>query len=120
MMQNDIPEANGDRTNVIDEILQHLWDRAQRAANLIRDLREENSALKNRLTELEATLQQQQALLIQRDNTVKELQEKSATLSSVDVGEGLLYLTPDEREALERQISDLIVRINAHLGSGDR
>ncbi|MBN1447200.1 MAG: hypothetical protein JXA28_04660 [Bacteroidetes bacterium] len=120
MVQNNITQPGGNAASVIETVLQELWEKAQRAADLIRELRAENNALKHRLTELEATVQEQQALLTQKDNKVKELQEKSGILASVDVGDGLLYLSPDEREALERQIGDLISRINAHLGSGDR
>ena len=119
MMPDELP-PQGTAQNSIQRALQGLWDRAQKAADLIAALRTDNSALKTRIEELETAVREQQALLTEKDHKVKELQEKSTTLSSVDVGEGLLYLSPDEREALERQIDDLIARINAHLGSDPR
>ncbi len=119
MVQDDMPQG-GSAQNAIQNALQGLWERAQKAADMIAELRTDNSALRTRVEELETAMREQQALLHEKDSKVKELQEKSATLSSVDVGEGLLYLSPDEREALERQINDLIARINAHLGSDTR
>ncbi len=120
MVQNDTPQPGGTAANAIQSALQGLWQKAQQAADRIRELREENTSLRGRLEELEATVREQEALLTEKEQKLKELQEKSATPSSVDVGDGLLYLSPDEREALERQITDLIARINAHLGSDDR
>ena len=120
MVQNDIPESGSTATNAIQSALQGLWEKAQQAADRIRDLREENTSLRGKLEELETKVREQEALLIDKEQKLKELQEKSRMPSSVDVGDGLLYLSPDEREALERQMTDLIARINAHLGSDDR
>ncbi|MCB2204285.1 cell division protein ZapB [bacterium] len=120
MVQDDMPPQGGDAQNPVQQALQGLWDRAQKAADMITELRSHNRELQARVEELETAMRDQQATLTDRDNKVKELQEKSTTLSSVDVGEGLLYLSPDEREALERQIDDLIARINAHLGTDTR
>lgn len=120
MVQDDMPPQGGGAQNAIQHALQTLWERVQNAADMISKLRADNGTLQARVEELETAMREQQALLNEKDNKVKELLEKSATLSSVDVGEGLLYLSPDEREALERQINDLIARINAHLGSDTR
>lgn len=120
MTQHEMPIQGGSAANIIQLALQGLWEKAQKAADRIKGLREENENLQQRVTELEGTVSELQSQLTEQVNYHKELKEKSATLSSVDVGDGLLYLSPDEREALERQISDLIARINAHLGSGSR
>jgi chromosome segregation ATPase len=119
MVQDDKPQGGGAQA-AIQDALQGLWERAQKAADMILQLRADNKELRTRIEELENAVQEQQALLNEKDDKVKELLDASSTLSSVDVGEGLLYLSPDEREALERQINDLIVRINAHLGSDPR
>jgi hypothetical protein len=120
MVQNDMPIPSGNTQSVIQTALKGLWDKAQKAADLIKHLREENGVLKSRLEDLEQVVREQQVQITDKDNHAKEFQEKSAALSSVDVGDGLLYLSPDEREALERQIDDLIARINTHLGSDSR
>ncbi|MDT8324444.1 MAG: hypothetical protein RRA94_10050 [Bacteroidota bacterium] len=120
MVQDDMSPQGGGAQNAVQHALKGLWERVQKAADMITQLRADNRALRARVEELETAVRDQQALLNEKDNKVKELLEKSATLSSVDVGEGLLYLAPDEREALERQINDLIARINAHLGSDTR
>ncbi|PLX27582.1 MAG: hypothetical protein C0600_10305 [Ignavibacteria bacterium] len=120
MVQNNTAQPGSNAQSIIQAALQNLWDKAQLAAELIARLRDENSNLKSRLEELETTVQEQQSRISEQDNKAKELLEKSSVLSSVDVGDGLLYLSPDEREALERQIDDLIARINAHLGSDPR
>ena len=117
MVQNNTPLPGGNAQGIIQTALQTLWEKAQLAADRIAQLREENNSLKSRVEELEATLQEQQSRISEQEHKAKELQEKSSALASVDVGDGLLYLSPDEREALERQIDDLIARINAHLGS---
>jgi chromosome segregation ATPase len=120
MVQDDMPPQGGGAQNAIHHALQTLWEHVQKAADMITRLRTENSALQARVEELETAVRDQQAVLDEKDDKMKEFAEKTSALSSVDVGEGLLYLSPDEREALERQISDLIARINAHLGSDTR
>jgi polyribonucleotide nucleotidyltransferase len=120
MVQDDKPPQGGGAQTAIQSALQGLWERAQKAADMILQLRTDNKELLARVEALEIEVQEQQTLIAEKDNKVKELLDSSAQLSSVDVGEGLLYLSPDEREALERQINDLIARINAHLGSDTR
>jgi uncharacterized protein YlxW (UPF0749 family) len=120
MVQDDMPPQGGGAQHAIPHALQNLWEHVQKAADMITRLRADNSTLQARVDELETAAREHQALLDEKDNKMKELAEQSSALSSVDVGEGLLYLSPDEREALERQINDLIARINAHLGSDTR
>ncbi len=117
MTQHELPSQGGAMQNIIQVALQGLWDRAQQAVELITRLRTENADLSRRVEELEAAQRAFEAQLAEKDNLITTLQEKKATPSSVDVGDGLLYLSPDEREALERQIGDLLRRINTHLGS---
>ncbi|MFA6234690.1 MAG: hypothetical protein WC824_10970 [Bacteroidota bacterium] len=117
MTQHEMPNQGGTNQNSIQAALQTVWDRAQKAVELITRLRSENADLVQRVDELEAAQRAFEAQLAEKDHFIFKLQEKTSSLSSVDVGDGLLYLSPDEREALERQISDLLKRINSHLGS---
>ncbi len=117
MTQHEMPAQGGTMQNIIQVALQGVWDRAQKAVELITRLRSENVDLMSRIEELETAQRAFEAQLAEKDNLINTLQENSSSLSSVDVGDGLLYLSPDEREALERQISDLLKRINTHLGS---
>jgi chromosome segregation ATPase len=117
MNHHELPSQSGAMQNVIQAALQGLWDRAQRAVALIEQLRGENRDLARRIEELEAAQRAFEAQLAEKDHLITTLQENAGMPSSVDVGNGLLYLSPDEREALERQIDDLLKRITAHLGS---
>lgn len=117
MNNQEFPLQSGTMQNVIHVALQGIWDRAQQAVDLITRLRVENASLGRRIEEMEAAHRAFEAQLAEKDHQIAELQERMATPASVDVGEGLLYLSAHEREALERQINDLITRITAHLGS---
>jgi chromosome segregation ATPase len=117
MTQHEMPNQGGTMQNIIQMALQGVWDRAQKAVELITQLRSENTDLSQRIEELEAAQRAFEAQLAEKDSLITKFQEKTSSLSSVDVGDGLLYLSPDEREALERQIGDLLKRINAHLGA---
>lgn len=117
MNHQDIPLQGGTMQNVIQAALGGLWERTQKAVELITRLRDENATLANRIEELEAAQRTFEAQLAEKDQFINTLQENTGMPSSVDVGNGLLYLSADEREALERQIDDLHKRITAHLGS---
>lgn len=117
MTQQDLSKQGTATRQTIQPLLQGLWERTQKAVELIRHLRKENKELLQRIEELEAAQQSLQAQLTDKDLQLTKLQEKTETPSSLDVGNELLYLSPDEREALERQVDDLLRRINSHLGS---
>ncbi len=117
------PETSAARhaaMNLIQAALTELWQKAQNAVAHIEELRSENTQLRVRVEELEHTLRSMQTQLTQKDQQFEDLQKRAEHSSAVEVGERLLYLSPDEREALERQIDDLLKRINAHLGSDPR
>jgi hypothetical protein len=117
MNHQDLPLQGGTMQNVIQAALAGLWDRTQKAVELITRLRDENATLVRRIEELEAAQRAFEAQLAEKEQFIKTLQENAGMPSSVDVGSGLLYLSADEREALERQIDDILKRITAHLGS---
>ena len=120
MVQNDMTIPDDDAQSATQTAVQGLFAKVQRAVELIKHLREENGLLKARLEKFEQVGNEQLVYEREKEKQTEESRVKSSAPSSVDVGDGLLYLSPDEREALERQIDDLIARINAHLGSGHR
>lgn len=123
----DIPEvhhhAESPALAGLQASIKEFRDRVTRASALISDLRRRNEELERTVTAHEHALRELQERLDEREFRIIELEEQlqgasssSPTGLSVDTVEKLLYLSPDEREALERQIGDLIARIDAHLG----
>ncbi|MCZ7555536.1 MAG: hypothetical protein M5R41_03930 [Bacteroidia bacterium] len=106
--------------NIIQAALADLWQKAKAVVAQIEALREENGQLRTRVEELELTLRTMESQLTQKEQRIEALENHPPHHTAVEVGERLLYLSPDEREALERQIDDLLKRINSHLGSDPR
>jgi hypothetical protein len=94
--------------------LRELWEKAKRINELMRGMRDEIALLREKNRNLEAQTTALAEQLHKKDEQIKDLEENSP--SHIDVGERLLYFTVDEREALERQIDDLLVKIKPHLG----
>lgn len=121
MPENEQFQARpGGALNIIQEALQELWDRAQTAAQMLAALREENAELHEENTQLRSSAAELQQKLEDTSTQLEESRSAAGLLAGIDVEERLLYLSPDEREALERQIDELLQRINTHLGSGSR
>ncbi len=123
----DIPEVHHQSENPalagLHASIKEFRDRVTRAAALIADLRRRVDELERTNTAQEAVTRELQERLDEKEFRIIELEEQVQNAGnapssglSVDTVEKLLYLSPDEREALERQISDLIARIDAHLG----
>lgn len=123
----DIPEAHHHTEHPalagLHASIKEFRDRVTRAVALISDLRRRNEELERMVASHEHAMRELQERLDEREFRIIELEEQaqrsptsSPTGLSVDTVEKLLYLSPDEREALERQIGDLIARIDAHLG----
>lgn len=87
------------------EALDELKRKLTKTVEALRRLKEENAELKEQL-----------AHAVKGDPARSSSGKGRDASGLIDVGERLLYLSPDEREALERQINDLLTRINAHLG----
>lgn len=87
------------------EALDELKRKLTKTVAALRELKEENAELKEQL-----------AHAVKGDSARSSFGKGRDASGLIDVGERLLYLSPDEREALERQINDLLTRINAHLG----
>lgn len=123
----DIPEVHHQSENPalagLHASIKEFRDRVTRAASLIADLRRRVDELERTNTAQDAVTRELQERLDEKEFRIIELEEQVQNADnapssglSVDTVEKLLYLSPDEREALERQISDLIARIDAHLG----
>ncbi len=91
----------------IQTVIEGIRERIETAADAIRSLRGKNDELGQKVRELETA----NAELAKR---IQEL-ENGRTANALDVGERLFYLSADEREALERQIDDLLSRVHSHL-----
>jgi len=96
--------------------LAELRGKVETLAEKLRLIQGEKESLMQERDSLHELGRQMELNLTEKEQTIIELQERSTLKTTVDVGERLLYLSPDEREALERQISDLLSRINVHLG----
>lgn len=123
----DIPEVHHQSENPalagLHASIKEFRDRVTRAAALIADLRRRvdelertNTAQESAVRDLQERLDEKEFRIIELEEQVRNAANGAAPGLSVDTVEKLLYLSPDEREALERQISDLIARIDAHLG----
>lgn len=99
----------------VDLALLDLWDKAKRTADMIVSLRESNSKLLEHVKGLEKTIQDLQTTLSEKEKEIEELKKKGSFAKSADTSNGAFYLTQEEREALERKITDLLERLNAHI-----
>lgn len=123
----DTPEAHHHSENPalagLHASIKEFRDRVTRAAALIADLRRRIDEVERTNASQESALRELQERLDEKEFRIIELEEQMQIGAnaptpglSIDTVEKMLYLSPDEREALERQISDLITRIDAHLG----
>ena len=99
MNTQDLPLQGGSMQNVIQAALNGLWERTQKAVELIAQLRGDNMSLQKRIEELEAAQRAFEAQLAEKDQLITTLQENAGMPASVDVGDGRLYRSPGEREA---------------------
>jgi hypothetical protein len=94
--------------------LEELWRKISIVTGVIQQLKESNKALFERNNELEETVHSLEDELRIRDKKIQDIEEKRSL--NVDVGDRLLYLTPDEREAMEQQIDELLALLKPHVG----
>ena len=94
--------------------LQDLWRKITAVTSIVQSLRESNAALLQRNADLEEKLGSLEEELRSRDKKNQDYEEKKSM--NVDVGDRLLYLTPDEREAMEQQIDELLALLKPHVG----
>ncbi len=117
MAETETPARRHPAAGIVETLLGELWKKVRKAAARIEELRLENNRLQTRIEELEHSMSTMEALLTQKEEKIESLEKHPPHYTAIEVGERLLYLSPDEREALERQIDDLLRRINTHLGS---
>ena len=95
--------------------LADVKEKLRRVAAIMRGLKDENVSLRNKTKELSEKVSVLESEVSKKEALLQEMKNQSLSRTSVEVGERLLYLSPDEREALERQIQDLLARIESHL-----
>jgi chromosome segregation ATPase len=100
----------------IQAVLKEIREKAYKAASVIKQLREQQQGLESRNKQLDETIKELQQRVDEKDALFKSLEEQAAAHGTVDVGHGVSYFSADEREALERQINELLARVNSHLG----
>lgn len=98
----------------VETALLELWDKAKRAADMISGLRESNTKLIEHIKTVEKSIVELQNQISAKEKEIEELKKTGSFTRSLDTSDGAFYLSPDEREALERKISELLERLNAH------
>lgn len=99
----------------IDLALLDLWDKAKRAAEMITNLRESNEKLTEYVKSLEKSIKELQEKVTEKEKEIEEQKKHGSTMRALEAPEGVFILSPDEREALERKITDLLQRLNTHV-----
>lgn len=100
----------------LQQAMTEFREKASSAVKTLKQLKERVKTLESDNTALERTLADLRKELEEKNALVLKFRDSKSGSHSIDVGERLLYFSPDEREALERQINDLLERLNTHLG----
>jgi hypothetical protein len=99
----------------IQTLIKEVREKAYRAAGMLKELRVQNRTLEDRNKELEGVVLRLQKEVEEKTVEIAHLQVSMKSPSTIDVGDRLLYFSADEREALERQINELLARVSSHL-----
>lgn len=100
----------------VQAMLKDLREKAFRAAGLIKELREQLRGAEQKAAHAEHETLDLRKRLEEKERELRHMQKELAERPSLDVADKVLYFSADEREALERQINDLLVRVQSHLG----
>ena len=95
----------------LEEILQKLWEKARLVSESVSRLRDENSSLKKRVTELESV---ERKLISELQKSDLDLQRVRSDILKLQSNGSELY-TKEEKEALKTRIKELISKINSRL-----
>lgn len=93
----------------LDASLQHLWDKARAAGDVIVRLRGDNASLHERLVQAEEELRRANAELHDVKERLKTAPQTPATGSHAPL------LDNGEREAMAGKIKDLLSKLDAYL-----
>ena len=99
----------------IESMVKDLREKAFRMAGMFKELKQQNKSLEEKNAELEAAIVELRSMVEQKNRELHTAREGMKSALPIDVGDRLLYFSPDEREALERQINDLLARVSSHL-----
>ena len=102
---------SGKDIKTIETSLEALWDKARRVSEVLVQLKESNSVLQRKVTDLEAVEQNLKQELALKDRELERLRQDALRLQS----NGSNILTKEEKEALKARIKDLVTKISSHL-----
>jgi uncharacterized protein with von Willebrand factor type A (vWA) domain len=108
---------NSNALKSLEEALFGLWDRMKKAVERIEHLTQENSLLSERNKELEQAALELQQHVEKKSKRIEELESGHASVSGIDAGDGVFYLSNEERVELENRIDELLRKIESHLSS---
>jgi chromosome segregation ATPase len=108
--QQDAVPGVSPELRAVEAGLKGLWERARRASEAVRDLREEKRILQGRVEELEREV----------GRLTQDLRRKEEALHLVESAAGAdtkrgTFLGDGEREALAQRIKTLLVKLDAYL-----
>ena len=115
-MTDSIYSADNPLFASLQQAIREFREKAAAAVKTLKELRERVKTLESDKSALERSLADARRELEEQSAMVLKFRDSKSGSHSIDVGERLLYFSADEREALERQINDLLERLNTHLG----
>ncbi|MGB5874551.1 MAG: hypothetical protein WBG01_03495 [Bacteroidota bacterium] len=95
----------------IESAMKTLWEKARRAGEHIAALKEDNTDLRSKLEDVQAQLEHLNEELVQRDQTISQLEAEQAEADSKREE----LFSNGEREALAAKVKDLLARIDTYL-----
>ena len=110
-MDQNLVEATHDAfgdSKAIDTWLKGLWDRARKAAELIARLREEKTALEERVALLDAELTKVKEELSRNENALKTLSEQNTVTASQ-------VLLNGERQEISARVKNLLLKLEEYI-----
>jgi chromosome segregation ATPase len=110
-VQEDTELASKNDLRHLAASIQLLWAKARRVAELLVQVRGENTQLKSKVAELERTEREMKVSLEQREQELHKLRIEYLQLQS----NGSSIYSKEEKEELKMKIKELILKINSRL-----
>ena len=102
---------SGKEIKSLESSLEALWEKARRVSEILAQMRETNTELRNRIESLESSDEILRRDLASKEQELDHLRREALRLQS----NGSNFLTKEEKEALKARIKDLIIKINSRL-----
>lgn len=109
--QTDIEVAGIRDSKGLEAVFRTLWDRVNKAAELIQHLKEENRALQSRAEGLEEQVSYLKNEVSEKEEALRQIKEQQQQALS----RGNSLFSDEEKEALKLKVKELLSRINSHL-----